>query len=50
MKQQQEYLELIKKAEQLRILKNYVKDPTTLIGDVERLVKAIEKEEEPVNE
>lgn len=50
MQAQQEYLELVKQAEQLRILKNFAKDPLTLKGDVERLVKAMEQKEEPTNE
>lgn len=50
MKTQQEYLDLIKQAEQLRILKNFVKNPLVLISDVERLVKAMEQEEVVTNE
>ncbi len=50
MNAQQEYLELVKQAEQLRILKNFVKDPLVLIGDVEKLIKAMDQEEGVTNE
>ncbi len=50
MKAQQEYLELVKQSEQLRILKNFVKDPLVLKNDIERLVKAMEQEEGVTNE
>lgn len=38
-------LELIKKEEQLRILKNYIKDDLTSKYDIQRLVGSIEKNE-----
>lgn len=40
----------IKQGEQLRILKNCIKDDLILKGDLVRLVNAIEKKEEPTNE
>ena len=43
-------LEYIKQGEQLRILKNCIKDDLILKGDLVRIVNAIEKEEEPTNE
>lgn len=50
MKAQQEYLELIKQAEQLRILKNLIKDPMVFLADIEKVVKAMEQEEGVTNE
>lgn len=43
-------LEYIKQGEQLRILKNCIKNDLILKGDLVRIVEAIEKEEEPANE
>ena len=43
MKAQHEYLELVKQAEQLRILKNLVKDPTVFISDIEKVVRAMDQ-------
>lgn len=43
MNAQQEYLELVKQAEQLRILKNLIKDPNVYMGDIEKVVKAIDR-------
>ena len=39
-------LELIKKEEQLRILKNYAKDDGVTKYDIQRLVEAMDKKEE----
>jgi hypothetical protein len=47
---QNENIELIKQAEQFRILKNFIKVEGVLMCDVERLVKAMDQEEEPTNE
>ena len=43
-------LEYIKQGEQLRILKNCIKDDELLKLDLQRILRAIEKEEEPANE
>ena len=40
----------IKQGEQLRILKNCIKDDELLKLDLQRILRAIEKEEEPANE
>ena len=40
----------IKQGEQLRILKNCIKDDELLKNDLVRIVRAMEKEEEPTNE
>ena len=42
--------DFIKQGEQLRILKNCIKDDLILKGDLVRIVNAIEKKEEPTNE
>lgn len=44
--EEEKYIELIKQSEQLRILKNYVKNFGITKYDVERLIEAMEMKEE----
>ena len=47
--EREEYITLIKKSEQLRIIKNFSKLTTTTIYDLKHLIEAME-EEAPANE
>ena len=44
---EEQLIDLIRKEEQLRILKNYIKTVGVTKLDVEKLVEAIEQKEEP---